>query len=161
MCLSPCDPDRLRRGALRRGERRHCRWTLQEEPALPSSHDRRPSPGPAPSQALGQGRGHLQVDPAPGAEILAGPTERPEPPGTLLGGLPAAQSRGGHTGAGDTWLQFLLCSLFTMRSWTSHFITLGFRVLLCKVKVTQSCLIFATPWIIQSMEFSRPEYWSR
>ena len=28
-----------------------------------------------------------------------------------------------------------------------------------KVKVTQSCL-FVTPWTIQSMEFSRPEYWS-
>ena len=26
-----------------------------------------------------------------------------------------------------------------------------------KVKITQSCL-FATPWTIQSMEFSRPEY---
>ena len=30
-----------------------------------------------------------------------------------------------------------------------------------KVKVTQSCLIFCNPWTIQSMEFSRPEYWSR
>ena len=29
-----------------------------------------------------------------------------------------------------------------------------------KVKVTQSCLIFCNPWTIQSMEFSRPEYWS-
>ena len=29
----------------------------------------------------------------------------------------------------------------------------------CVVKVTQSCL-FATPWTIQPMEFSRPEYWS-
>ena len=31
-----------------------------------------------------------------------------------------------------------------------------------KVKVTQSCLIrfFVTPWTIQSLEFSRPEYWS-
>ena len=28
-----------------------------------------------------------------------------------------------------------------------------------KVKVAQSCL-FATPWTIQSMAFSRPEYWS-
>ena len=28
-----------------------------------------------------------------------------------------------------------------------------------KVKVAQSCL-FATPWTIQSMEFSRPGYWS-
>ena len=28
-----------------------------------------------------------------------------------------------------------------------------------KVKVTQSCL-FMTPWTIESMEFSRPEYWS-
>ena len=27
------------------------------------------------------------------------------------------------------------------------------------VKVTQSCL-FVTPWTIQSMEFSSPEYWS-
>ena len=29
-----------------------------------------------------------------------------------------------------------------------------------KVKVAQSCPTFATPWTIQSMEFSRPEYWS-
>ena len=29
-----------------------------------------------------------------------------------------------------------------------------------KVKVAQLCPIFATPWTIQSMEFSRPEYWS-
>ena len=27
-------------------------------------------------------------------------------------------------------------------------------------KVAQSCLPLATPWTIQSMEFSRPEYWS-
>ena len=27
-----------------------------------------------------------------------------------------------------------------------------------KVKVAQSCLLFATPWTIQSLEFSRPEY---
>ena len=29
-----------------------------------------------------------------------------------------------------------------------------------KLKVTQSCRLFATPWTIQSLEFSRPEYWS-
>ena len=29
-----------------------------------------------------------------------------------------------------------------------------------KVKVTQSVGLFATPWTIQSIEFSRPEYWS-
>ena len=29
-----------------------------------------------------------------------------------------------------------------------------------KVKVVQSCQLFAIPWTIQSMEFSRPEYWS-
>ena len=29
-----------------------------------------------------------------------------------------------------------------------------------KVKVAQSCQLFATPWTTQSMEFSRPEYWS-
>ena len=29
-----------------------------------------------------------------------------------------------------------------------------------KVKVAQSCLTLATPWTIQSMEVSRPEYWS-
>ena len=29
-----------------------------------------------------------------------------------------------------------------------------------KVKVTQSAGLFATPWTIHSMEFSRPEYWS-
>ena len=30
-----------------------------------------------------------------------------------------------------------------------------------KVKVTQLYPIFAIPWTIQSMKFSRPEYWSR
>ena len=29
-----------------------------------------------------------------------------------------------------------------------------------RVKVTQSCPLFGTPWIIQSMEFSRPGSWS-
>ena len=30
-----------------------------------------------------------------------------------------------------------------------------------QVKVAQSCVrLFATPWTIQSMAFSRPEYWS-
>ena len=29
-----------------------------------------------------------------------------------------------------------------------------------KGKVTQSCWTFVTPWTIQSIEFSRPEYWS-
>ena len=29
-----------------------------------------------------------------------------------------------------------------------------------KVKVVQSCQLFAIPWTIQPMEFSRPEYWS-
>ena len=29
-----------------------------------------------------------------------------------------------------------------------------------RVKVTQSCSLFATPWTIQSMEFSRPEHGS-
>ena len=29
-----------------------------------------------------------------------------------------------------------------------------------KVKVTQSCPTLCEPWPIQSMEFSRPEYWS-
>ena len=29
-----------------------------------------------------------------------------------------------------------------------------------KVKVAQLCQLFATPWTIQFMEFSRPEYWS-
>ena len=28
------------------------------------------------------------------------------------------------------------------------------------VKVTQRVRLFATPWAIQSMELSRPEYWS-
>ena len=37
-----------------------------------------------------------------------------------------------------------------------HFIP----VRIVKVKVTQSCRLFMTPWTIQSMEFSRPEYWS-
>ena len=29
-----------------------------------------------------------------------------------------------------------------------------------KLKVAQSGLILCAPWTIQSMEFSRPEYWS-
>ena len=29
-----------------------------------------------------------------------------------------------------------------------------------EVKVAQSCLTVCNPWPIQSMEFSRPEYWS-
>ena len=29
-----------------------------------------------------------------------------------------------------------------------------------QVKVAQLCPLFATPWTIQSMEFSRPEYWN-
>ena len=29
-----------------------------------------------------------------------------------------------------------------------------------ELKVTQSCRLFASPWTIQSMEFSRPEYWN-
>ena len=29
-----------------------------------------------------------------------------------------------------------------------------------KVKVTQCVQLFSTPWTIQSMEFSRPEYWN-
>ena len=29
-----------------------------------------------------------------------------------------------------------------------------------KVKVAQSCQLFVTPWTIQSIEFSRSEYWS-
>ena len=29
-----------------------------------------------------------------------------------------------------------------------------------KVKVTQLCPIFVIPWTIQSMEFSRPEFWA-
>ena len=29
-----------------------------------------------------------------------------------------------------------------------------------EVKVAQLCRLFATPWTVQSMEFSRPEYWS-
>ena len=29
------------------------------------------------------------------------------------------------------------------------------------VKVAQSCLTLFTPWTIQSIEFSRPEYWSK
>ena len=29
------------------------------------------------------------------------------------------------------------------------------------VKIDQSCPTFVTPWTIQCMEFSRPEYWSR
>ena len=41
-------------------------------------------------------------------------------------------------------------------------LTLGAFSVMCahrKLKVAQSCL-FATPWPIQSMEFSRPEHWS-
>ena len=41
---------------------------------------------------------------------------------------------------------------------TSHFdLITSIKV---KVTVAQSCLTFLIPWTIQSMEFSRPEYWS-
>ena len=34
-------------------------------------------------------------------------------------------------------------------------------ILFIKVKVKVSCVqLFVTPWTIQTMEFSRPEYWS-
>ena len=33
-------------------------------------------------------------------------------------------------------------------------------LLKAKVKIAQYVRLFATPWIVQSMEFSRPEYWS-
>ena len=35
-----------------------------------------------------------------------------------------------------------------------------YRLVICKVKVVQSCPSLATPWTIQSMEFSRPECWN-
>ena len=41
----------------------------------------------------------------------------------------------------------------------SHVITFLY-VWKVKVKVAQSCLTICPPWTIQSMEFSRPEYWS-
>ena len=31
---------------------------------------------------------------------------------------------------------------------------------LCEVKVLSYVQLFATPWTLQSMKFSRPEYWS-
>ena len=34
-------------------------------------------------------------------------------------------------------------------------------ILKVKVKVVQSCTTLVTPGTIQSMEFSRPKYWSR
>ena len=43
----------------------------------------------------------------------------------------------------------------------SLFLSQLYITLLCtEVKVAQSCRLFATPWAIQFMEFSRPEYWS-
>ena len=41
----------------------------------------------------------------------------------------------------------------------AHIYTMDYYAAI-KVKVAQSCLLFATPWTIQSMEFSRSEYWS-
>ena len=35
-----------------------------------------------------------------------------------------------------------------------------FSEISCEMKVAQHVQLFATPWTIQSMEFSRPEYWS-
>ena len=43
----------------------------------------------------------------------------------------------------------------------SLFLSQLYITLLCtEVKVAQSCRLFATPWAIQFVEFSRPEYWS-
>ena len=47
------------------------------------------------------------------------------------------------------------CSTQNLKSYLQH---VGSSFL--KVRVTQSCLTFCGPWTIQSMEFSRPEYWN-
>ena len=55
----------------------------------------------------------------------------------------------------------LIAALFTVANTLKQSINKGIDTEdEMKVKVTQSCL-FATPWTIQAMEFSRPEYWSQ
>ena len=44
---------------------------------------------------------------------------------------------------------------------TWYIMTLTLISLLLELGLPGSDQIFATPWSIQSMEFSRPEYWSR
>ena len=42
---------------------------------------------------------------------------------------------------------------------TKHRVCILIEMMKVKVKVTQSVQLLVTPWTIQSMEFSRPEYW--
>ena len=60
------------------------------------------------------------------------------------------------------WHPFSRLELKLLCACSSHLSPTSFTdphdVLWSEVKVAQSC--FATPWTIQSMEFSRPEYWS-
>ena len=57
-------------------------------------------------------------------------------------------------GVTQTFKQKLQCN------WPLRNYHLSSFVVVIKVKVAQSVRLFATPWTIQSKEFSRPEYWS-
>ena len=42
----------------------------------------------------------------------------------------------------------------------AYFLLLAFPLTLWKWKLLICVQLFASPWTVQSMEFSRPEYWS-
>ena len=69
------------------------------------------------------------------------------------GGL---QSKGSQR-AGHDWSDLARTYTLAGRFFTSE---LPRKPICIYMKVSQSCLTPATPWTIQSMEFSRPEYWS-
>ena len=55
------------------------------------------------------------------------------------------------------WLSLFIEEVSTLAWFLLHYFNVSHW---CKVKVAQSCLTLCDPMTIQSMEFSRPEYWS-
>ena len=58
-------------------------------------------------------------------------------------------------------LSCFICDTGMMISLSSPVLRFTWALYAEKVKVAQLCPILCSPWTIQSMEFSRPEYWSR
>ena len=56
----------------------------------------------------------------------------------------------------DTFIYLLLNKLKSLKG-VDHMNSVSNGL---KVKVTRPARLFPTPWTIQPMEFSRPEYWS-
>ena len=64
---------------------------------------------------------------------------------------------------GDEWLESFSSSKPNSADFMSQTLHVKYKVVKAmkvKVTVTQYVQLFATPWTIQSMEFSRSEYWS-